>query len=33
VAKILVHVTSGPENPTRSALTFLVVESDRELTY
>ncbi|GIT09111.1 MAG: hypothetical protein CM1200mP30_27410 [Pseudomonadota bacterium] len=25
--KILVHVTNGPENPTRAALAFLVAKS------
>jgi predicted peroxiredoxin len=27
MAKILVHVTHGPENPTRAALAFLVAKS------
>ena len=27
MAKILVHVTIGPENPTRAALAFLVAKS------
>jgi predicted peroxiredoxin len=27
VAKILVHVTSGPEHPTRAALAFLVAKA------
>jgi predicted peroxiredoxin len=27
MAKILVHVTHGPENPTRAALAFLVARS------
>ena len=27
MAKILVHVTNGPENPTRAALAFLVAKS------
>ena len=27
MAKILVHVTQGPENPTRAALDFLVAKS------
>jgi predicted peroxiredoxin len=27
MAKILVHVTQGPENPTRAALAFLVAKS------
>ncbi len=27
MAKILVHVTSGPENPTRAALAFLVAKA------
>ena len=27
MAKILVHVTVGPENPTRAALAFLVAKS------
>ena len=27
MAKILVHVTNGPENPTRAALAFLVTKS------
>jgi predicted peroxiredoxin len=27
MAKILVHVTSGPENPTRAALAFLVARA------
>lgn len=27
MAKILVHVTNGPENPTRAALAFLVGKS------
>jgi predicted peroxiredoxin len=27
VAKILVHVTTGPENPTRAALAFLVARA------
>jgi predicted peroxiredoxin len=37
VAKILVHVTSGPESPTRAALAFLVgkaaVEEGHEVTF
>jgi predicted peroxiredoxin len=27
MAKILVHVTHGPENPTRAALAFLVAKT------
>jgi uncharacterized protein len=27
MAKILVHITNGPENPTRAALAFLVAKS------
>ena len=27
MAKILIHLTSGPENPTRAALAFLVAKS------
>jgi len=30
MAKILVHVTIGPENPTRAALAFLVAKSTVE---
>jgi predicted peroxiredoxin len=36
VAKLLVHLTSGPESPTRAALGFLVakaaIEEDHEVT-
>jgi predicted peroxiredoxin len=30
MAKILIHVTQGPENPTRAALAFLVARSALE---
>jgi predicted peroxiredoxin len=30
VAKILVHVTTGPENPTKAALAFLVARAAAE---
>ena len=30
MAKILVHITHGPEYPTRAALGFLVAEADIE---
>ena len=30
MAKILIHVTTGPENPTKAALSFLVAKAATE---
>ncbi len=33
MANILVHITSGPEHPTRAALDFLVAKATPSMTF